>query len=154
MRGRSFKGHTRSLHAPNEPRIIARPSTTHPSLIAEISSLSANVIAKGGIPADTSLFASRIYAYSEASARRYADLLHREIICRFVTAANDALPIASLVGLRMWDLRRIGNAKKCCICVRLNIDRFPWHENYDKRREIKKGNLKVENNKSGVRNII
>jgi len=71
------------VRAPNEPRIIvARPSATHPSLIAERSfrylrTRSRRAVAP--IPADSSFRAST-RVYSEASARRYADLLRREII--------------------------------------------------------------------------
>lgn len=71
------------VRAPNEPRIIvARPSTTHPSLIAEISSLSANAIAKGGRADTGRLFAPRVRArvYSEASA---------SALCRFATPEDN-----------------------------------------------------------------
>lgn len=48
------------VRAPNEPRIIvARPSTTRPSLIAGIFSLSANAITKG---ADTDWTLDSVHA--------------------------------------------------------------------------------------------
>jgi len=144
MRGRSLKGHARSLHAPNEPRIIvARPSTTHP--LAYRRDLFA-ICERNREGRYTSLFAPRVF-WGICTA-----------LCRFVTS-RDNMQICyigercvtdrkprGITNVRSWKDRKREEMPHVALVLIYRSREFPW--------EIKKGNLKVENNRVAHENII